>query len=100
MIYFDYSLIKETENFIISYDYILAPENKLDKIIEESIKAFEFIYFFSEKILGIEIENYMLMGDSAGALLSMNLLNHIIRKNYKKPKAIMLIYPCMCIKWK
>jgi acetyl esterase/lipase len=91
-------MIKDTDNFIISYDYKLAPENKLDKIIEESIKAFEFIYFFSEKLFGIEIENYVLMGDSAGGLLSMNLVNHIIRKNYRKPKEMVLIYPCKLIK--
>jgi len=34
------------------------------------------------------------MGDSAGGLLSMNLLNYIIRKKYTKPKAMILIYPC------
>lgn len=63
-------------------------------MIEEIKNAFDFIFFLSEKLFGIEIQNYILMGDSAGGLLAMNLTNHIIRKQYKKPSALVLLYPC------
>ncbi len=45
-------------------------------------------------MMKIEINEYILIGDSAGAILSMNLLNHIIRENYKIPSGLILIYPC------
>ncbi len=63
-------------------------------MIDEINNAFDFIFFLSQKFFGIEIKNYVLMGDSAGGLLAMNLTNHIIRKQYKKPSAIVLLYPC------
>jgi len=89
-----FRIIKDTDTFIIAFDYKLAPNNKLDKMIEECNKAFDFIYFLSEKLFGIEIQNYILMGDSAGGLLAMNLTNYIIRNKFKKPSALVLMYPC------
>lgn len=66
----------------------------MDEIIEDCKKAFEFIFFYLKKFANIEINEYILMGDSAGALLSMNLLNYLIRKRYKKPLGLIMIYPC------
>jgi len=67
----------------------------LAEIIEDTKNAFEFIFVYLKKIMNIEINDYILMGDSAGALLSMNLLNYLIKKNNRKlPSGLIMIYPC------
>lgn len=51
---------------IFSIDYRLAPEVKTPVLMNDCINAYLWILFFVECVLGIQIKNLILTGDSAG----------------------------------
>ena len=52
---------------------------------------------FIEQIIGVELEKYVIFGDSSGGNFSMGLSYWIMESNLKLPNLISLSYPCMKI---
>lgn len=65
------SLLTEAGYGILALDYPLAPESKINQIIQASQQAIEWFLAESSHELGIETSTYYLMGRSAGAYLAL-----------------------------
>lgn len=55
---------------------------------------------FIEQIIGVELEKYVIFGDSSGGNFCMGLTYWIMESNLKLPNLISLSYPCMRIRFK
>ena len=73
-------------------DYRLAPLVKYPENLHDVIKAYLWILEFVEKVIGVEIENLILFGDSAGAGLAAALVNWLIVNKQRKPDLLILCY--------
>lgn len=86
------------ENFLnsgydfLSLDYPLAPESKLEIILNSAYE--EILYFLQnhKKVFGFESQKYILFGRSAGAYLCLNLCNMLIKNYNLYPLAIISLY--------
>jgi acetyl esterase/lipase len=85
---------------IVSFDYNLAPEHKIEQMVEECYKAYKVIVsnsasLFSKVFLIIEfkIRKLMVAGDSAGGHLALNITSSAIKDNFRRPDGVLLIYP-------
>lgn len=76
----------------LAMDYPLAPESKLDKIIESSFQ--EILYYLKNSggVFGLENKEYLLFGRSAGAYLCFMLCDSLIKNNEVLPLAIISLY--------
>lgn len=76
----------------LSLDYPLAPESKLDVILDSSSE--EILYFLEnhKEVFGLENKKYILFGRSAGAYLCLQICDMLIRNNILKPMAIISLY--------
>jgi acetyl esterase/lipase len=63
---------------IFSIDYRLAPEVKTPVLANDCINAYLWILYFVECVLGIQIKNLILTGDSAGGNITFVLTNWCI----------------------
>lgn len=76
----------------LALDYPLAPESKLEVILESSFS--EIIYFLENKktIFSLENNKYILFGRSAGAYLCFMLCQKLIENNCTLPSSIISLY--------
>lgn len=76
----------------LSFDYPLAPEAKLSLILKSAYE--EILYYLDNKqdIFGLENNDYILFGRSAGAYLSFMMCNMLINNDILMPKAIISLY--------
>ncbi|WML37124.1 alpha/beta hydrolase [Clostridium sp. OS1-26] len=76
----------------LSFDYPLAPEAKLSLILKSAYE--EILYYLDnkQKIFGLENNNYILFGRSAGSYLSFMMCSMLINNNILMPKAIISLY--------
>lgn len=77
---------------LLALDYPLAPESKLDLIIDSSLQALNFYLENYNNVLGLEDNKYLLFGRSAGAYLCLNLCNLIVENNSSLPLGIISLY--------
>lgn len=78
---------------IVSVDYRLAPENSFPCAIDDVWQAYNWVLKYAEDEFGIEINNIIVVGDSAGGNLILALMYLLIYNNKKLPKAVFLAYP-------
>ena len=88
---FLYQLAKKTNVVIFSANYKKAPEYKHPIPLTDCIEGFTY---FINQIKNIdEKPTIIIMGDSAGGNLSINLIAHLIKSNLLIPSACILISP-------
>ena len=76
----------------LTLDYPLAPESNIKTIVDS---AYEGVTNFIEnynKVFGLESNNYILFGRSAGSYLAFITCNNIIKNNRNLPLAIISLY--------
>ena len=89
---FLYQLAERTNSVIFSSNYRKAPEFKYPIPITDCIDGYEY---FVSKIKNLDTNPIIIiMGDSAGGNLSINLISHLIKKNKQiHPSGCILISP-------
>lgn len=88
---FLYKLTEITNSVIFSCNYRKAPEFKYPIPLTDCIRGYEY---FLSKIKNLDINpTIIIMGDSAGGNLSINLIAHLIKSNLSIPSACILISP-------
>lgn len=88
---FLYQLAKKINSVIFSCNYRKAPEFKYPIPLDDCIKGYEY---FLSKIKNIDTNpTIIIMGDSAGGNLSINLIAHLIKSNQLLPSGCILISP-------
>lgn len=85
------TMAKELDKMIISIDY--NEDDLLDKQIESISKLYNHLYS-GLKTNGIESENILIMGDSTGSTLIINIVNSGLIENIKEMK-LLLFYPAI-----
>lgn len=85
---FLYKIAKETNTVIFSINYRRAPEYKYPIPLNDCLNG--YIYLLSEVETS---EKIILMGDSAGGNLLLNLLAQLIENNLSNPSKCVLISP-------
>ena len=74
----------------LTFDYRLAPEHKWPAQPEDCLTAWRGI-----GELGIDAENVVLMGESAGGTLALSLALLLKENRFPQPKAIVAFSPCV-----
>lgn len=87
--------IRELDIPVFSIDYRLAPSAQYPYIINDGINAYLWIIFFVTCVLGYEIKNLILTGDSAGGCLCISVLNWIIINRIRKPDYVFIHCPAI-----
>lgn len=72
-----------------SIDYPLAPESKLDDIVNSIQKALQWLNAHASSILELSTTDYILFGRSSGAYLSLLMNKQAL---FKRPLAIICLY--------
>ena len=76
----------------LTLDYPLAPESNIKTIVDSAYEGVKYFIENHNKILGLESNEYILFGRSAGGYLSFITCNNIIKTNEKLPLAIISLY--------
>lgn len=80
-----------------SIDYRLAPESKYPDQLEDCWQAYTWLVLNVKSLFGIDFKRIILTGDSAGGNIGVGLTLMCIRRSFKLPDSIFLIYPvCSC----
>ncbi|KAI6221431.1 Arylacetamide deacetylase [Aphelenchoides fujianensis] len=87
------SLIKRTGTPIVSVDYTLSPEVRFPFAINECESLVREIYYKKHADLGINPEQIVIMGDSAGGNLTAVLCQRFLRAKLNIVKCQILVYP-------
>lgn len=77
---------------LLALDYLLAPESKLDSILEASFEMISFYLENSDHVLGLKNDQYIVFGRSAGAYLCFMLCDRFQKRNFPLPLAIISLY--------
>lgn len=72
---------------VVLVDYCCAPKYQYPHQLQDCIMAYQWILKRKKK------PKIIIGGDSAGGLLAIDLTLEIIKNNFLKPEALMLIYP-------
>lgn len=75
----------ECEAPIFSIDYRLAPQIQYPENIHDCITGYFWILEFVRKVMGVEPETILLIGDSAGGSMSASLIIWLIENNQRVP---------------
>lgn len=82
-------IVKKTEIDLYSVDYRLAPEFPFPTAVDDAVKAYNWLI----QTQNYNTENIILMGDSAGATLCIDILLNAKKEGSKMPKTAVLISP-------
>lgn len=82
---------------IISIDYRLAPEFPYPCAVDDVWQAYNWILDNATNILNIELQNIILIGDSAGGNLILSLCYLLIVHNKRLPDLVIPAYPALRI---
>lgn len=85
--YFVEKIVNETDSIIIIPDYPLAPKYNY----EDVFNMLEPLY--NEIIKKVDLNNFILMGDSAGGGMALSLLEKVNEQNIDTPSETILISP-------
>jgi len=77
---------------LLSLDYPLAPESKLDLILKTSYESIIYYLEHHMTIFGLTNDTYILFGRSAGAYLCFMMCSMLIDNNALIPMAIISLY--------
>jgi hormone-sensitive lipase len=78
---------------VISIDYRLAPDHSYPIPLDDVWQAYNWILKYATNELGLELDNIILAGDSAGGNLALGLTYLCIIHNKRIPDALILAYP-------
>ena len=87
-----------TKRPVFSIDYRLAPMVKYPGNLEDCIKGYFWILNYIEKVIGTEVEDIILIGDSAGGALATSLTYWLIENKKRKPDLLLLAYSSLSLK--
>ncbi|SPF55508.1 conserved hypothetical protein [Candidatus Desulfosporosinus infrequens] len=76
----------------LALDYPLAPESKIDLILESALQLVLFYLQNSEQVFSLQNNNYLLLGRSAGAYLALMMCNLLLKNEVLPPMAIISLY--------
>ena len=90
-----YSWAMNTGFPIFSVDYRLSPQNKFPIALTDAWLSYLWLVYYSEKYLNIRFDKILILGDSAGANLSIGIVNLAIQKDWRLPDGLILLYPTL-----
>lgn len=80
--------------YLIIFSYRLAPEFPYPTPLNDCVRATEhFLDNIDHYDIKLDLKNFAICGDSAGALISINISNILLSKGKFRPKCQGLIYP-------
>ena len=82
---------------VFSVDYRLAPKHPYPIPISDSYQAYVWIITQAKTQLGIDVDKWIITGDSAGGHLSISVTMLAILRGFRVPDAIMSSYPVLVI---
>jgi len=82
---------------VFSIDYRLAPKFPYPDPVNDCFQAYYWIVTEGLRQLGINPQNILLVGDSAGGHLVTAVTIMSILRGVKKPSALCLNYPALCV---
>jgi acetyl esterase len=92
-------LRKITKNLnipIFAIDYRLAPKTQFPYNFEDTLTGIFWILQFIKDVFGTEVEQYILMGDSAGGSLCVSICQWLIESGIDQlPQMLSLSYPAL-----
>jgi acetyl esterase len=81
---------------IFAIDYRLAPKTQFPSNFEDTLTSIFWIFQFIKDVIGVSVEEYILMGDSAGGNLCVSVCQWLIESNIDfLPKMVSLSYPAL-----
>ena len=85
---------------IFAVDYRLAPQFKYPTGLMDIIASIFWVKQFVKQVLGVEVKEYILMGDSAGANLAVSACHWLIESGIPDlPCMISLAYPVLDMRY-
>ena len=87
-------LAKQAGLRVISYDYVLAPENQFPAAPDDVLQAYKALLDGAGD-LGVTADSLIVGGDSAGANLTAALMHDLRSSDEPLPRAQLLIYPAV-----
>jgi acetyl esterase/lipase len=83
---------------IFAIDYRLAPKTQFPFNFEDTLTGIFWIFQFVKEVLGASVEEYILLGDSAGGNLCVSICQWLIESGIDfLPKMISLAYPVLSL---
>jgi acetyl esterase/lipase len=82
---------------VFSVDYRLAPGSPYPGPINDCYQAYVWIISEAKRQLGLDIENVILVGDSAGGNICASVSLLAAARGFRIPDAIVLMYPVLTI---
>jgi hormone-sensitive lipase len=76
-----------------SVDYRLAPKNPYPDPVNDAYQGYYWILTQANKHFGMDIDDVVIVGDSAGGELAVAVSLLAVLRNFKKPAGIVLPYP-------
>ena len=89
-----WNLAKHTRHVVVSIDYVLAPEQRFPRQLEDCYAVARAV-FMDRTILHVNPEDITIMGDSAGGNLTAALCMLARERKEFTPRRQILIYPCL-----
>ncbi|CAF0705640.1 unnamed protein product [Brachionus calyciflorus] len=89
-----YLMAKYTQFLVIYIEYRLIPEHRYPAAFEDSLETAKYLIKNHDKY-SIDLNNLVIMGDSAGGNLATVVSQQLIEQNITKPKLQVLIYPIL-----
>lgn len=85
---------------VFAVDYRLAPKTKFPLNLEDTLAAVFWVLQFVKDVLRTEVEEYILLGDSAGGTLCVSICQWLIESRIDRlPKMVSLCYPALSLRY-
>jgi acetyl esterase/lipase len=78
-------------------DYRLAPANPYPDPVNDAFQAYVWIITQAKKQLGMDLEQIIVAGDSAGGHLACSVSFLAFLRGYRKPDGILMLYPVFSV---
>ena len=86
---------RDTQIPVVSVDYRRAPQSPYPAALDDVWQAWNWIMNQGETQVGINPEQYVIVGDSAGGNLTLALTYKIIKAGLRPPSGLILAYPAV-----
>ena len=84
---------------VFAIDYRLAPKTKFPSNMEDTIAAIFWILQFVKDVLKTDVDQYILLGDSAGGTLCVSICQWLIESGIDRlPQMLSLSYPALSLR--
>lgn len=82
---------------VVSVDYRLAPKHPYPEALDDVWQVWNWFQNYAASKIGLEVDQYVIVGDSGGANLGLALAYKIIKSGLKPPAGLVLAYPALNI---